>query len=105
MRGAAIAWRCGIGEPAAGAHTPWESLLAFRRPDVPEVRREPDDLTIVVYTSGTSEAALIAAARERIASYKKPTEVRFVDHLSRTASRKIDKPALRAEWANVKGQR
>lgn len=44
------------------------------------------------------EAAIIAAARERVASYKKPTVVRFVDELPRTASLKIDKPALRREW-------
>ncbi len=44
------------------------------------------------------EAALIAASRDRIASYKKPTEVRFVDALPRTASLKIDKPALRRQW-------
>lgn len=49
------------------------------------------------------ETALIAAARGRIASYKKPTEVRFVDHLPRTVSLKIDKPALRRQWTS--GQR
>ena len=44
------------------------------------------------------EDAVIAAARERIASYKKPTSVRFVDALPRTASLKIDKPELRRRW-------
>lgn len=44
------------------------------------------------------EAAVIAAAKQRLASYKKPTQVRFVDSLPRTASLKIDKPALRARW-------
>lgn len=43
-------------------------------------------------------AAVIAAARERLASYKKPTQVRFADSLPRTASLKIDKPALRQQW-------
>ena len=47
---------------------------------------------------GLDEAALIAAVRDRIASYKKPTQVRFVDELPRTASLKIDKPALRRQW-------
>lgn len=47
------------------------------------------------------EAAVIAAARERIASYKKPTTVRFVDEpLPRTASLKIDKPELRRRWGS-----
>lgn len=50
------------------------------------------------------EAAVIAAARERIASYKKPTEVRFVDKLPRTASLKIDKPALRRQWTDPAGR-
>ena len=45
------------------------------------------------------EGAVIAAARERIASYKKPTIVQFVDTLPRTASLKIDKPELRRRWA------
>lgn len=53
----------------------------------------------VVSDPGLDEAALIDAARARIASYKKPTRVRFVDTLPRTASLKIDKPALRAMWA------
>jgi fatty-acyl-CoA synthase len=48
---------------------------------------------------GLDEAAVIRAARERVASYKKPTRVRFVDALPRTASLKVDKPALRRAWA------
>lgn len=44
------------------------------------------------------EATIIRAARERLASYKKPTTVRFVDALPRTASLKVDKPALRRQW-------
>jgi acyl-CoA synthetase (AMP-forming)/AMP-acid ligase II len=50
---------------------------------------------------GLDEAALINAARERLASYKKPTRVRFTDALPRTASMKIDKPALRQRWAEM----
>jgi fatty-acyl-CoA synthase len=49
---------------------------------------------------GLDESALITAARERLASYKKPTRVRFTDVLPRTASMKIDKPALRRLWAD-----
>jgi acyl-CoA synthetase (AMP-forming)/AMP-acid ligase II len=45
------------------------------------------------------EAAVIAVARERLASYKKPTRVVFVPALPRTASLKIDKPELRRRWA------
>ena len=45
------------------------------------------------------EATVIAAARERLASYKKPTRVVFLDTLPRTASLKVDKPELRRRWA------
>jgi acyl-CoA synthetase (AMP-forming)/AMP-acid ligase II len=45
------------------------------------------------------EAALIEIARQRLASYKKPTRVVFIDTLPRTASLKIDKPELRRRWA------
>lgn len=47
---------------------------------------------------GVDENAVIEAARSRIASYKKPTQVRFTESLPRTASLKIDKPALRRRW-------
>ncbi|RYY85800.1 MAG: AMP-dependent synthetase and ligase, partial [Comamonadaceae bacterium] len=42
------------------------------------------------------EGALIAHVRGRIASYKKPKEVRFVPGLPRLATGKVDKKALRA---------
>lgn len=64
-------------------HTRWgETVVAVA------VRNDPS----------LDEASVIAAARERVASYKKPTVVRFVDELPRTASLKIDKPALRRAW-------
>jgi acyl-CoA synthetase (AMP-forming)/AMP-acid ligase II len=52
----------------------------------------------VVDDPALDEAAIIAAARDRLASYKKPTQVRFAQALPRTASLKIDKPALRRQW-------
>lgn len=55
----------------------------------------------VVDDPGLDEAAIIRAARERLASYKKPTTVRFTDSLPRTASLKIDKPALRRQWLDA----
>jgi acyl-CoA synthetase (AMP-forming)/AMP-acid ligase II len=57
----------------------------------------------VVDDPGLDEAAIIAAARERLASYKKPTKVRFVPALPRTASLKIDKPTLRRQWPAAPG--
>ena len=53
----------------------------------------------VVADQQLDEAAIIAACRERLASYKKPTRVVFVDRLPRTASLKVDKPELRQRWA------
>ncbi|MET0132057.1 MAG: AMP-binding protein, partial [Kibdelosporangium sp.] len=50
---------------------------------------------------GLDAAALINAARQRLASYKKPTQVRFTDALPRTASLKVDKPELRRRWASL----
>jgi acyl-CoA synthetase (AMP-forming)/AMP-acid ligase II len=68
---------------------------------VPDERWGEAVVAVAVVTDpALDEAALIRAARERIASYKKPTRVRFVDSLPRTASLKIDKPALRRQWAD-----
>ena len=58
-------------------------------------------VAIAVACGGTEridESAVIAAARERLASYKKPTRVVFVESLPRTASLKVDKPELRRRW-------
>jgi len=48
-----------------------------------------------------TEAALIDYTRERIASYKKPRSIDFLEALPRLFNGKIDKKALRAPyWAN-----
>jgi acyl-CoA synthetase (AMP-forming)/AMP-acid ligase II len=66
---------------------------------VPDERWGEAVVAVAVVTDpALDEAALIQAARERIASYKKPTRVRFVTALPRTASLKVDKPALRRLW-------
>jgi acyl-CoA synthetase (AMP-forming)/AMP-acid ligase II len=51
----------------------------------------------VVLRPGTAATAaeLIAFCRDRIAHYKAPKEVRFLDALPRTGSGKITKKALR----------
>lgn len=58
--------------------------------------------TVVAFAVSSDPAlnqdTIIGAARERIASYKKPTQVRFLDALPRTASLKVDKPELRRLW-------
>jgi fatty-acyl-CoA synthase len=66
---------------------------------VPDARWGETVVAVAVSSDPSlDEAALIGAARERVASFKKPTSVRFVDVLPRTASLKIDKPALRRQW-------
>jgi acyl-CoA synthetase (AMP-forming)/AMP-acid ligase II len=66
---------------------------------VPDERWGETVVAVAVVTDpALDEMALIRAARERIASYKKPTRVRFMAALPRTASLKIDKPALRRLW-------
>jgi acyl-CoA synthetase (AMP-forming)/AMP-acid ligase II len=48
----------------------------------------------------TSEAELIEYCRTRIASYKKPSGVQFLDELPYLASGKVDKVRLREPyWA------
>jgi len=87
----------------------WEVEEALRsHPDVAEaaVIGVPDDewgesvkAFIVVRPGGRPTAeALIAHCRARIASYKKPRSVEFVDALPRLFNGKIDKKALRAPY-------
>lgn len=59
-----------------------------------------ETVVAVAVSDRLDEAAVIGAARDRIASYKKPTRVVFVDRLPRTASLKVDKPELRRRWAD-----
>ncbi len=53
----------------------------------------------VVLRSAVTAAELIAWARERIANYKVPREVRFVDALPLTASGKVNKIELRGRYS------
>ena len=63
-----------------------ESVAAF-------VVRSPD---------ATFDAAtVIAHCRENLASYQKPQHVLFVDSLPRNTTNKVDKNALRAQWATL----
>jgi acyl-CoA synthetase (AMP-forming)/AMP-acid ligase II len=50
----------------------------------------------VVATQAISEADVIAHCRERLASFKKPSRVVFVDELPRTAGMKVARAALRS---------
>ena len=61
-------------------------------------------LALVVPAPGSpaDPDALRAALRERLAGFKVPKEVRFLDELPRTATGKIRKPDLRATYAPTK---
>jgi acyl-CoA synthetase (AMP-forming)/AMP-acid ligase II len=87
----------------------WEVEEALRsHPDVVEVAviAVPDQVwgesvkACVQMRPGksTSEAELIEYTRTRIASYKKPKSVDFVESLPRLFNGKIDKKALRAPY-------
>jgi fatty-acyl-CoA synthase len=68
---------------------------------IPDKRWGETVVAVAVATDPTlDEAAVINAARARLASYKKPTQVRFIAALPRTASMKIDKVTLRQLWAD-----
>jgi fatty-acyl-CoA synthase len=58
-------------------------------------------LAVVVPTPGAPRDAdaLRARLRERLAGFKVPREVRYVDELPKTATGKIRKPDLRNQYA------
>jgi len=57
---------------------------------------------VVAVIAGTGdEAAIIAAARERLAAFKAPKRVFFVDDLPRNAMGKVEKKALRERFADA----
>jgi long-chain acyl-CoA synthetase len=49
--------------------------------------------------SPLTEDDVVAFARENMASFKKPTSIRFLDELPRNASQKVVKDVLRRSWA------
>jgi acyl-CoA synthetase (AMP-forming)/AMP-acid ligase II len=64
---------------------------------VPHPRWVETPLAFVVAAAPVDEATLIAHCRERLASFKKPSAVRFVDKLPRNAAGKVLKRDLRDE--------
>ena len=77
----------GVGESA---------VIAVPHPDFGEA-------VIAVVAGSGEEAALIAAARERLAGFKTPKRVFFVDDLPRNAMGKVQKAALRTQYAKTFG--
>ncbi len=67
---------------------------------VPNPRWGETGCAFVVAAPGAApaEAAIRALCGQRLAAYKRPNEVRFVDALPRTASGKVRKVELRQIW-------
>jgi fatty-acyl-CoA synthase len=63
---------------------------------VPDERWGESGIAVVVLRSEADEEELIAHCRERLASFKVPRSVRFVDELPRSGMGKVQKDALRA---------
>jgi len=76
------------------------AVIAIPHPDFGEAV-----VAVVAWTGAGAgsgeEAAVIAAARERLAAFKTPKRVFFVDDLPRNAMGKVQKAALRSEYARV----
>ncbi|CAM3195195.1 long-chain-fatty-acid--CoA ligase [Nocardioides dubius] len=72
----------------------------------PDARWGESPLAVVVTTptAALTEAELIAWSRERLAHFKAPTQVRFVEALPRNASGKVLKRALRTDPTPRKDQ-
>ena len=71
---------------------------------VPHPRWVESPVAVVVSAEGhpvPSESELVAHCRRRLAGYKKPSAVYFVDHLPRNAAGKVAKRELRARYASV----
>jgi fatty-acyl-CoA synthase len=68
---------------------------------VPDEKWGEVGLAVVVLTAGepADAGALLTALRARLAGYKMPRHVEFVDELPKTATGKIRKPDLRAHYA------
>jgi fatty-acyl-CoA synthase len=66
---------------------------------VPDDRRGEVGLAFVVPRRGVAvdQQALLEHCRERLAGFKVPAEIRFVDALPQATLEKIKRPALREE--------
>ena len=65
--------------------------------------RDFGEAVVAVVVGQGEEAALIAAAREKLAAFKAPKRVMFVDELPRNAMGKVQKSLLRAQFKDLFG--
>ena len=80
---------------------PQDSVNAARRPQTGAVIATPSAQPAPGVTPGPDlEERLIAYVRERIAHYKAPRSVDFVDELPRTLTGKLAKGELQARYAH-----
>jgi malonyl-CoA/methylmalonyl-CoA synthetase len=61
------------------------------------------EAVVAICIGGGDEAAIIAAAREKLANFKTPKRVIFVDELPRNAMGKVQKNLLRARYRDLFG--
>ncbi|MCU1656097.1 MAG: AMP-dependent synthetase and ligase [Pseudonocardiales bacterium] len=81
-------------EEVLGAHPAVREVAVYATPD--PLWGESVQAAVVVHHGSTVTAEeLIALCRERLASFKKPQRILFVDSIPRTGVGKIDKRALR----------
>ena len=68
---------------------------------VPDARWGETGLAVVALKAQATatEADILAHCRERLAKYKCPAHIVFVEAIPRNATGKLDKPALRAQYA------
>ena len=84
-------------EEALAAHPEVADCAVIGVPD-PKWVEVVKAIVVLKSGSGLTETTLIEHCRERIARYKSPRSIEFVDELPRLATGKLDKPTLRARY-------
>ena len=82
-------------ETALGSHPAVEDCTVF---GVPDERWGEAPVALVVPAAEVSAEDLITHCTKRLARYKRPREIVFVDTIPRTPSGKVQKPPLRAAY-------
>ena len=82
-------------EAALGIHPAVEDCTVF---GVPDERWGEAPVALVVPAAEVSAEDLITHCTERLARYKRPREIVFVETIPRTPSGKVQKPPLRAAY-------
>ena len=90
---------CAEVEAAIDAHAGVQEVAVIGLPDPTWVEVPMAIIVAVDAASPPSETEIIDWCRERMASYKKPTKVIYVDVLPRNASGKVLKTELRSRYA------